>query len=247
MNPVSIQLLYYIAYLLPVFAGIAMLVLGIMVPAGKEPSVRILGIGFILESVAQIFNGSLVQLSRMVSVKSFMSLSVGSSIISSVCTAAGLVCMCIFIHKNYGRKLIYIPVLSINVGGWFINKLVVSLLSKAVIRSNPAAWISMTNTINNFVIHAAVAVILIVVLFKNRKTEKVIPQAWLCKTLALAGSFMGLLFNCVYYLSLVRKMQIRYLYIYSSVIVGAFSLVCIILPLYTAVMVYSKKKEPAQV
>ena len=247
MKAVSYQLLYYLCIILPLIAGLGMIVTGVMITAGKEKSVKVLGIGFMIEGVGRLLSGASTVFARMGSVKMFASYSVGANIASALCIAAGLVCMCIFIHKNYGKKLIYIPVLSIQAGGWIINRIVVLLLFKTNIRSNAAVWISMTQIINNFVISAAVTVIIIVVLFKNRNNEKVIPQAWLCKSIALAGNFMGLLFNCAYYLSILMRMKIRSSDVTISLIVAAFNLVCLILPIYTTVMVYSKKKEPAQV
>jgi len=240
-------LLNYLVMFMPIAGALGLLVTGIMVTACKEKTVKFLGICFILESVSSMINGSKILILRSVmNAKTFANYSVSSSYISAVCGLAALVCICVFIHKNYGKKLIYIPVLSVQVGGWLVSRVVVLLLNKTLGGQNIAAWISMTNLINSFVISAAVSIIIIVVFFKNRKNEKVIPQAWLCKIIALACSLFGLLFNCLYYMSMIMKMRVRY-DLYISLIVSAFSLSCLILPVYTTVMAYKKKKEPEQI
>ena len=245
----SIQLLNYLIMFLPLVGALGLLVTGIMVTAGKEKTVKFLGICFILESVGSFINGSRYLILRSgMNAKAFANYSVGSSYISAICGLAALVCICIFIHKNYGKKPIYIPVLSVHVGGWLVSRVVMLLLSKAISGQAYAAWLSLTSLINAFVISAAVNIIIIVMFFKNRKAEKVIPQAWLCESINLGCSFFGLLFNCLYYLCVIMKMNMyRDFDLYIYLIASAFSLASLILPVYTTVMVYKKQKEPEQV
>lgn len=241
-------MIIYFIYFLPLIGCIGSLVAGIMVLAGKEKSVKILGLGFIIEALSSSLSSFTPLVSRMVNVKTFAAFSVTGNYVSLFGSTAALLCMCIFLHKNYGKKLIYIPLLAIHVGGWFISRFVVFLLMRTAIKSNAGTWISLTNLINNFVVIAAVNVIIIIVLLKNRNIEKVIPQAWLCKTISLGGTFFGLLFNSLSYLAVLMNMKLfRQNELSIYLIYTAFNLVCLILPVYTTVMVYKKKKEPEQV
>ena len=247
MHYSSVILLNYLVMFMPIVGALGLLVTGIMVTAGKEKTVKFLGISFIIESIGLLMSGSRNLVIRLgMSAKEFATYSVSSSFITAIFSLAALVCMCLFFHKNYGKKLIYIPILAVSIGGTVISRVVVVILTKTIKSHDYAAWISMTNLINSFVISAAVNIIIIVVFFKNRKNEKVIPQAWLCKIIALACSLFGLLFNCLYYMSMIMKMRVRN-YLYISLIVSAFSLSCLILPVYTTVMTYKKKKEPEQI
>ena len=105
MNESRYLMFYIVVRFLPVLAGIGELVLGIMVAAGRVKSVKVLGIGFIMESISSLLSGAASLCALLVSAKVYSSYSVGITYISALCTIAGLVCMCIFLHKNYGRNL----------------------------------------------------------------------------------------------------------------------------------------------
>lgn len=185
-------------------AGIAELVFAIIILAGKARSVKILGIGFIAHSMTFFMNvfRFFAQMRAQVFFSTYV---LFSNYASLICTAVILVCNCIFLHKNYGKKLIYIPVFAIHLGGTVISRIVSVMLagSSGNFGRSAGMWISMTNSINSFVVNAAVAVIIMIVFFKYRQSEKVIPKAWLCSVITLAASFLSTIVICLYYMSLI--------------------------------------------
>ncbi|MBR3464527.1 MAG: hypothetical protein IKH23_05590 [Clostridiales bacterium] len=242
-------LIIYFAQLLPVFAGIALLVLGIMIAAGKEKSLRVLGIGYIVKAVPAIMSAVSTLVIRTVSAKVFASFSVGTSYISIICSTGFLVCVCFFVHKNYGKKLIYIPVLAVHIGGLIVSRVVTLLLVNVInTRKNYTAWISMTNLINSFVVDAAVAVIIIIVFYMNRKNEKVIPLAWLGEVIILAASTFRTLIYIGYYLAVINHTRLRQISdTMMTLFFGVISLAVVATPLYITVMAYKRKNAPAAV
>ena len=242
-------LIIYLGQLLPVFAGVALLVLGIMIAAGKEKSVKVLGIGYIVKSVPAIMSAVSNLVIRMISAKVFASFSVGTSYISLICSTGFLVCVCLFIHKNYGKKLIYIPILAVHIGGLIVSRVVMVLLVNVLKASkNYSAWISITNTINIFVVDAAVAVIIIIMLYMNRQNEKVIPMAWLGEVIILAASTFRTLIYDGYYLAVINNSRLRNISdTMMTLFFGVISLAVVATPLYITVMAYKRKNVPAAV
>ncbi len=239
----------FLGQLLPVFAGIGMLVLGIMIAAGKEKSLRVLGIGYIVKSVPAIMSAAANLVIRVISAKAFASFSVVTSYISIICSTGFLFCVCYFIHKNYGKKLIYIPVMAVHVGGLIVSRVVTVLLVNVInTRKNYTAWISMTNTINSFVVDAAVALIIIIVFYMNRKSEKVIPMAWLGEVIILVASTFRTLIYVGYYLAVINHTRLRQISdTMMTLFFGVISLAVVATPLYITVMAYKRKNTPAAV
>ena len=93
---------------MPIGAFLAGLVLGILIAANKVKPTRILGIGYIFASVP-ILTGSLPQfISRFVGAAVLARLSIALSWTGYICALAFSLCICLYIHKRYGKKLIYI-------------------------------------------------------------------------------------------------------------------------------------------
>ena len=234
--------------MLPLIAGLGLLVTGIMIAAGKKKSVKVLGIGYIISSVSVIMNACTVFLVRMLPIRVYSNFSVGLTLLSFLCGIGSLVCICIFIHKNYGKKLIYIPVLAIYIGGYIINRIVVVLLSKVIVARNFAIWITMVQAIDNFVIGAAVSLIIIIVFYKNRNSENVIPKMWLYETVALVIGASEKLVRVIYYMSIINNVRITGSYDNAiSLIMAVSSLAAVIAPIYVTAMVHSDRSTPALV
>ena len=204
MNAFSFQVMYYIAALLPLMAGIAELVFAIIILAGKARSVKILGIGFIAHSLSYFMNVFRF-IAQMRAQKLFAVYARVSNYVSVFCAAVILLSICIFLHKNYGKKLIYVPVFAIYAFGTVITRIVSVLVARGIDNSGRTAgmWITLTNNINSFVTNAAVAVIIMIVFIKYRQSEKVISKAWLCRVIMLAASFLDTMVICLYCMSLI--------------------------------------------
>lgn len=242
----------FIILSLPVLAGIAGLVFGIITTAGKQKSVKVLGIGFIIQFISSILTAVLNVCVRTLPMKVYAAYSVGLNYFSIVCGIASLLCICIFLHKNYGTKLIYIPVFAIHIGGMLITNAVSNMLNriKNIPKGSRGLWIAMTANINRFIVAAAIAVILIVIFYKHRKSEKVIPKAWIFRIIMLAASFMAVMISSLYYLSMFSHTKMLSSPISSnetfvSLMMAVFqSLAELFFPAYVAVR--SLKKETSQ-
>ena len=235
--------------ILPILAGVGMLVLGIMITAGKEKSVEVLGIGYIVKSVATIMSGVSGFVSRTVtSASAYAGYSQATSYMTFLCTIGFLFCVCFFLHKNYGKKLIYIPVMAVHVGGVFISRVVTMSLGRLLSSGKDITkWIGITNNIDNFVVEAAVAVIIIIVLYMNRKNEKVIPLAWLCKLIVLVSAALRTMIFVGYQLTLIKNKGIFYIsYNMISLFFAVFSFAAVITPFYITLMVIRRRKAAAQ-
>ena len=233
----------FVIRILPLIAGLGLLVTGIMIAAGKKKSVKVLGIGYIISSVSVIMNACTVFLVRMLPIRVYSNFSVGLTLLSFLCGIGSLVCICIFIHKNYGKKLIYIPVLAVSIGGTVITRIVSILLAKGLGSRDHYLWISMTLQINSFVTDAAVALIIIIVFYMNRKNEDLIPKTWLCMTIGLAGSALRALTYVAYYLTLINNFRIRSSSENMISLAVAFTaLFAVVTPLYITIMADRKDR-----
>ena len=238
----------FVIRILPLIAGLGLLITGIVITAGKKKSVKVLGIGYIISSLSVIMSSCSVFLVRMLPIRIYSNFSAGLTLVSFLCGIGSLVCICIFIHKNYGKKLIYIPVLAVYIGGYIINRIVLVLLSKVIVERNFAMWLSMVQSIDAFVIGAAVSLIIIIVFYKNRNNENVIPKMWLFETVALVIGASETLVRVIYYLSIINNHRIASSYDnVISLIMGISALAAVITPIYVTAMVHSVRSTPNQV
>lgn len=243
MNSSFALLGVYFMRWLPVIAGLGLLVTGIMITAGKEKSVKVLGIGYILSSVPVILSSLATIFIHISSAKAYSAYAVWNSYLSLFCNIGFLVCVCIFLHRKYGKKLIYIPVLAVSIGGTVITRIVSILLAKGLGSRDNYLWISMTLQINSFVTDAAVALIIIIVFYMNRKNEDLIPKTWLCMTIGLAGSALRALTYVAYYLTLINNFRIRSSSENMISLAVAFTaLFAVVTPLYITIMAYRKDR-----
>ena len=158
-------------YLVRPVIYLAITVFGFIILFSKTKSTRILGLSFVLTSFA-----NLLECAPFCSQAVYMNYVNVESILQMVIMIAAPLCMCIFIHRNYGMKFIYIPLLILpvlnNVARIAINN---AFNSFGMPVNDFVMWANTVNAINGFVIGAVSSVILIIVFYKNRKKEPVIP------------------------------------------------------------------------
>ena len=241
MNMISPQFIVLIlCYIAMSLAAIVLFVMGIMIAVNKTKPTRVLGIGYIITSISSgavfLYNLLLIIYDTEKVVVFGDAVMIGTLI----CIMAGLLCICIYIHKNYGKKYVYIPILLLPLTGMIVSAVVALLLNKAGLRGFEYSMvISLVNDVNNVVTIAAAAVIIIIVLYKNREKEKIIPKAWCAKTITVIWSVIEIVVISATYLSVIKSAGTDGLKAYSDntfmtlTMVQSFdSLVALVVPVY---------------
>ncbi|MCR5327424.1 MAG: hypothetical protein K6E12_01015 [Saccharofermentans sp.] len=233
------------SWIIPLLTGLAILVAGILITVNKTKSTRMLGISFIFNAIKVLIAGIYTIAVHNLKGEEVAAIvyPYNTAVIITGCLST--LFLCFFIHKNYGKKLIYLPLFIIPAAGWLADRIIIMTLSKFIGAGNSIGlWIELTSQIDNSIISAAVAVIVFIVFFKNRKTEKVIPKAWLIKAILLGWSLLHtIIYTCILLHmisneSSVSGMDYRILTLISNPIAFAF-------PLYVLISVFaaSKTKE----
>ena len=223
-------------------AGIACLIMGIIIAVNKVRSTRVLGIGVILEAVTMVMSFLYNFLSNKLSAEGIYSLSEVNTVAGFFCGIGSLICICIFLHKNYGKKLIYIPVLIIYVVGFAVESICVFIVSRAFTQSeNFYIYTSAARGISGFVLGAITSVIIIIALFKNRDNEKVVPKLWLIRTILLVWNAVSTILVIIYN----SNYQIdAYSFLYTFANFGT-NIISLLMPIYTLVMLRKAKDNTA--
>ena len=246
--------IYWADIAVSVVAGLALLVIGIMVIAGKVKSTRIFGVSFIFSGIALAFAFVFNFLLRYINQEMLVRLSYVSSITSFLSKIAVSLCICIFFHKNYGKKFIYIPIMLITFAAPVANFIVARRLLDSRMGLVYSYWVVLVQAINEFIVGSAISVITIVVFYKFRNVEKIIPKAWIAYTIKfIAGAcFSG--FSIITYSMMIATDGMRTaemtgfasywmsnyetLNIYVSILSA---LTALVVPLYIVVMVHKNK------
>ena len=251
-----VVLLYY---LIPVVAFVTVLVLGILIAANKVKPTKILGIGYIFSAVPILSAVVPQYISRFLGVAALARLSVAITLTGSFCSLAFSLCLCLFIHKRYGKKLIYIPVLAVPIVGNLASAIVASLLNRSgAVGMSLGVWISLTREINSFVTGTVASIAVIIVLYMNRNKEDIVPKLWLFRIIVYAWSVISFAYRVIYYLTLligtgaVKLSTVSFMRplarnseLISSVMSIISTLVAVIIPVYIFISVckYSRNTE----
>ena len=183
----SDELLYLfsiLARLLSITSAAACIVFAILIIAAKPKSTKILGISFIIGALNTLMD--FVRLNAMhTSVEMFSKVSVIANAVAFFFAVLSTLCLCFFIHKNYGRKFIYIPLLILAVLAPLANRFVIKFLidSIGIGEAVLQAWILMVGNITNLVTGTVSSLIVILIFRKYRQREKVIPYYWIILTI----------------------------------------------------------------
>ncbi len=224
---------------------LAIAVFGFIILFSKTKSTRILGLYFVLTSFASLLECASTLIVRFSGADTYFNFVSASSIIQVVITIAAPLCMCIFIHRNYGKKLIYIPLLILPVLNIVARIIINEAFNNLGMSGNDFfRWTNTVNVINSFVIGAAVAIILIIVFYKNRKTEKIIPLAWIFEIINLTGNALFSIFLCFSYQTIYHGGKMASNFSDSAGLTAFFlqALVSIAFPVYVMVMAVKKGK-----
>ena len=224
---------------------LAITVFGFIILFSKTKSTRILGLSFVLTSFANLLECASIFVGRLCSQAVYMNYVNVERILQMVIMIAAPLCMCIFIHRNYGRKFIYIPLLILpvlnNVARIAINK---AFNSFGMPVNDFVMWTNTVNAINGFVIGAVSSVILIIVFYKNRKKEPVIPLTWIFEIVGLAGSAFNTFLLCIFYLTMYQDGKMASDFSNSAITTAGLmmAMISMAFPVYVMVMAIKKGK-----
>ena len=238
-------ILTYLSWLAPSLTGLAMLIFGILIITNPVKSTKVLGIGFVLSAVNAILGSANTFSVRFIGMEQYARFSAANSIIGMIISFLSLVTICVYIHKNYGHRLIYLPLLLIQFGGTVIDRAVVFLLAKNLNSGmNTGLWLSLVGIIDGFVISAVISIIIIVVFWKNKEKENVIPKTYLIRTICLLCGVIGTGIDVLVYLQQIFDKEpvqsMENLYMLNSI---AGRGVALIFPVYVLIMVFKASKN----
>lgn len=240
------MLVTYLNRITPLIISTGVLIIGILITSNKVRSTRMLGISFIFSAINQFIAGLFKILSvHILKESEISSILMPYNILIYILAGLSTLFLCFFIHKNYRKKLIYLPMFIIPVVSWFIDRFVTLLIVPMHLVDQTGILITMISNIIFFITSAVISVILIIIFLKNRKNEKVIPLAWLFRTIMLGWGFMYTVLMTFVYLQMI----------YAGTTVGgtdylmldtASSASNIVFPIYVVISVFeaSKKTEP---
>ena len=236
-------------------AAIALLCLGLLILFNRVKSTRILGAGYIITafSMAAVFmyNFALFKFGAEEVVQYGDPVMIGTVI----CAFLSSLCVCIFIHKNYGKKFIYVPILLLPLAAVAVSTLLSLLLNILLHKTSLngfeyAMLVSLVSDVSNFASIMIAAIIITVVLRRNREKEQVIPKAWKAKTVTVIWNAIAILAIIVTYLSVIAAARSGSNTINSDnpVVVLTFiqavdSLVSLVVPIYVLVRVKKVSRE----
>lgn len=239
MNMTSSALLTIICRYFALISPLIMLVIGIIIVAGKQKSVRILGIGYILSSLSGVISALKLFPTSIISRLPSPPL----TILAELLGYGTLVCICIFLHKNYGKKFIYIPVFVILIAGRLFASLSSSLLSRLVQdKPEKSYWVVAYGIVVPVVIDVVNDVLITVIMYKNQKSEKVIPKAWYLRIINVVVTVASAFIYALFFVSINRATtHIGLLECVVTISEISSYLCALIVPLY--IMIRSVKKN----
>ena len=190
--------------LLMTFVGIAVdiavAIIGFVIALGKTKSVKILGIGYIVTGIIGIVIQGASLASYMVGTADVVAkINTISSLVGTVSSLFGLLCVCLFVHKNYGCYWIYFPLFAQPVVSAIARVVFASVFSRIGGEMMLIAGVGLSTNVTTLVTETVTAIILIAVFYKNRKNEKTIPHTWIIRLIAYLWSLIMIIASVVFY------------------------------------------------
>lgn len=232
-------------------ADLTAAVIGFIIVSGKTKSVKILGLSFGVNGIIGIIQqAGLVARYLNPTPETVGKISSASSVVAGVSTLFGILCICLFIHKNYGCKWIYFPLFAQPVVNVVSRMAFLAVLSRIGGEMMLIAGTGLSSGITSLVTGTVTSIILIVVFYKNRKNEKVIPHMWIIRLITYCWGLILTIAGIGFYAyCLSRGANAERLYVELSSKFSEFqtiymildSFVYVVMPIYILVM--AKKAE----
>lgn len=204
MSVATLGIFYFIAKILVFFASCAILVFGVLVFVNKIKQTRILGASFVILGLQSMLNGLVNAAQPFFGNAFYAKASMVNNIFGMLANIAIMFCICFYIHKNYGKKLIYVPVFAITAVDRIASTVVSVLLNSSVKGALSAYWINLVINVNSFISGTAIAVIILLVFYQNREKEKIIPHTWKIRIILYAYFVLQMLYIICAYLIMIK-------------------------------------------
>lgn len=249
-------------YVLPMIVAVAVLILGIIITCIKVKETRFLGLSVIFAGLSSIVSSVHYFLFHYMGSDTAARLNSTIPYYVLLLTLSGYFFICFYVHRNYHKKFIYIPMMAIPVAGNLITIGATRLVNMLFYQyGDDINWSFRTSLVNNLfslIISAAILILLYCVFKSNRKLEKYVPHY---HTICL----ITLIWNCIYYgfyilynASMLLMTNTRYdpsfiiktLQRRAYVIIGLNTmlnaLVSLILPIYILIMVIKARRAAVE-
>ena len=200
-----IQFFMRARYFLPVITTVAALIIGIVVTVIKVKQTKILGLSVIFTALSGFVSAGYTLYAMYFGSVAIARLANAQTILVFVFSLASSFCMCFYMLRVYKKKYIYIPILLLPFVGRIINVVNASLITRLSSGGYDggivmAYRISLAQNLNNLIISTAVSLIVIIVFYKHRKIEKVVPHTHVVCIITLVWNFIQQGYLVFYYL-----------------------------------------------
>lgn len=221
-------------YVRPFICGTAVLA-GLVTMICKPRTTKILGLSFALSSASHVLECVAQIVLKTEGDQAYVDFSSSIGLIQFALGIGAIVCLCIFIHKNYGKKLIYLPLLLIPLAEAVVTVITTFTLGHTLSAVALGYGVSIAGVVISFIFGAVISLIVIKAFFDNRDEEEVIPKAWLCKVIALVWSLIEAVLLTVIYASAMQSGISGQADMLRMLITVVTSIVSLILPLYVMI------------
>ena len=190
---------------LPLAVAVALIVIGIIIIACRVKLTQFLGLYVLIPAAASLlYNISYIGMRYFGDSEKYAKLITPSSAVSSIGTLAGTFFLCLFIHKKYGNKFIYIPLMLTPVIVTAATSITIGVLNRTLSQSITSGmriiyWQSMSSVILSFVGGIVSTVFVVLAFYRNKDKETVIPKAWLVRLIVFICSAFYTFFQIFYY------------------------------------------------
>lgn len=173
------------------------MVLGILITTSKVKPTRVLGISIILSTAAWGIRFAFYLFQMSASELQIYNSQTWVNLAIILIGIADIVLLCRYMHKNYGKRKIYIPVLILRLVpqtlGTFLIILVVNGLH--LFKRDGGIHITLMTSVVALATSVAINIIIIRVFYGNRMREKVVPGYWKCHVVTFFWTVITSLFN----------------------------------------------------
>lgn len=252
----SIHPLVLLMTLIGAITDLAVLIIGCIIVSGKIKSVKILGIGYIVSGALGLFSQFLSLARYIVSYPNYYSsISQLITVAGVVATLFGTLCICLFIHKNYGYKWIYFPLFAQPVVSAVARVVSGAVFSRIGGVMMVVVGMGLSTSVTSLVTGSVTAIILIVVFYKNRKAEKIIPHFWVIKLIAYCWSLILTIGTIIFYTVCIcggANAEKIYFDLSANFTLSQYiftminSFVRLVLPIYILVMAKKAERKPEE-
>ena len=245
--------LVFLTVLIGFATDLAVAVIGFIIVSGKTKSVKILGLSFGVNGIIGIIQQACFVVRYLnPTPETVGKISSASNVVAAVSTLFSILCICLFIHKNYGCKWIYFPLFAQPVVNAVSRIAFMAVLSRIGGEMMLIAGTGLSTGVTSLVTGTVTSIILIVVFYKNRKNEKIIPHMWIIRLITYCWGLIFTIVSIVFYAACLRggsdaeRIYIEQLNNFTKfqtvyTILDAF--VGIVMPIYILVMAKMAERE----